>query len=247
MPIFKIKIAMLSRTNIQSKLNTVRRKEGDLIFKKSINDILNEVTLNDNRILEGLSTSDNVPHNAFKVDLLKTKNIYHISTIQKICIDYRLRFLHSSFFKSKLPYDAILKIKQLEEEHNTELKGFKIMAPSVMFKLENTDDPLLFAPIGNGYYYLIHKWGNDLNPFRKILMWPFKTFENLLILIFLLSFLCTLLVPTGLFSKQDESVAEFILMFFFMFKAVAGVFLFYGFAMGKNFNTAIWNSKYDKA
>ena len=30
----------------------------------------------------------------------------------------------------------------------------------------------------------------------------------------------------------------------FMFKAVAGIALYYGFAKGKNFNTAIWNSKY---
>jgi hypothetical protein len=32
-----------------------------------------------------------------------------------------------------------------------------------------------------------------------------------------------------------------------MFKAVAAIVLYYGFAKGKNFNTAIWNSAYSNA
>jgi hypothetical protein len=32
-----------------------------------------------------------------------------------------------------------------------------------------------------------------------------------------------------------------------MFKAIAAMVLYYGFAAGKNFNTAIWNSKYFNA
>ena len=34
---------------------------------------------------------------------------------------------------------------------------------------------------------------------------------------------------------------------FLMFKAIASIVLFYGFALGKNFNPAIWNSKYNKS
>ena len=41
------------------------------------------------------------------------------------------------------------------------------MAPSKLFELENYDDPLLFASLGDGYYYLIHKWGNDLSFLEK--------------------------------------------------------------------------------
>ena len=41
------------------------------------------------------------------------------------------------------------------------------MAPSALFRLEKTDDPLLFVPLGNNYYYLVHKWGNDLHPFSQ--------------------------------------------------------------------------------
>lgn len=130
--------------------------------------------------------------------------------------------------------------------HQTQLKGFKIIAPSKLFKLEDKDDPLLFAPIGNNYYYLIHKWGNDLNPLRKWFAWPFKNMVNLIVLVLLISYLTTLLVPEGLFSKKS-STAEFFLIFFFMFKCIASIVIFYGFALGKNFNPAIWKSKYFNA
>ena len=59
------------------------------------------------------------------------------------------------------------KIKSLEKTHNTNIGDFKIMAPSALFRLEKTDDPLLFVPLGNNYYYLVHKWGNDLHPFQN--------------------------------------------------------------------------------
>ena len=75
------------------------------------------------------------------------------------------------------------------------------MAPSALFRLEKTDDPLLFVPLGNNYYYLVHKWGNDLHPFRKLSMWPFKNIWNLLFAILLFSFLVTEITPLTLFTK----------------------------------------------
>ncbi|MBT8322547.1 MAG: hypothetical protein KJO94_03625, partial [Eudoraea sp.] len=90
------------------------------------------------------------------------------------------------------------------------------------------------------------KWGNDLHPLRRILVWPFKNVLNLTALVVLISYLATLMVPDGLFSKSNSS-AEFWIIFFFMFKSVAAVVIFYGFALGKNFNPAIWNSKYFNA
>ncbi len=166
--------------------------------------------------------------------------------IRGICIDFRLRFLDAKFFKGAIPPEGLSEIKRLEKEHGCELKGFKVLAPSRLFKLEDKDDPILFAPIGNGYYYLIHKWGNDLHPLRKWLVWPFKNIVNRAALVLLLSYLATLMVPDGLFSKSG-SAAEFWIIFFFMFKSIAAVVIFYGFALGKNFNSAIWNSKYFNA
>ena len=109
--------------------------------------------------------------NNFKIDKIDANRIYHIDQIKKICIDYRLRFLDANLFKGQFPIEAVEEIKVIEKTHQTELTSLKMMAPSKLFKLENADDPLLFAPMGNGYYFLIHQWGNDLHPLRKFLVW----------------------------------------------------------------------------
>ena len=238
---------MLPRTNIEEKLQNLRiqTSQEDKLLRE-VYELLRQDQESEDRITANISGKALAPANEFNFDLLETENIFHIDQIKKICIDYRLRFLDTKYFKGQIPDEAISKIKRLEKEHHTEIKGYKIIAPSKLFKLEDKDDPLLFAPIGNGYYYLIHKWGNDLQPLRKILVWPFKNIINLSALVILISYLATLLVPEGLFSKSSSS-AEFWIIFFFMFKSIAAVVIFYGFALGKNFNPAIWNSKYFNA
>ncbi len=238
---------ILERTNIESKLRYQQSKsneEADII--KQVKVILNSSIGIDKRILKEISSKEEIHNNTFNIDVLETDKIYHLSTIKSICVDYRLRFLNARYFKSDMPSEAIEKIKKLEAEHAIQLKGFKIMAPSKLFKLNKTDDPLLFAPIGNDYYYLIHTWGNDLHPLRKWLMLPFRNFESLALTTLLVSFFATFLIPNGLFSKQTSS-SEFWMLFFFMFKSIAAIVIFYGFALGKNFNIAIWNNKYNKA
>lgn len=239
---------MFPRTNLKTQLNKAKFKttsNEDIL--KQVHDVLKNVDERNEEILDKVNSGNSSDYNTFDFDKLQSSEIYHIDQIEKICINYRLRFLDSKYFKGQLPYEAISKIKTLEEEHETSLKGFKIMAPSKLFKLENADDPLLFAPIGNDYYYLIHKWGNDLSPFRRIAMWPFKTFENFMFLVLLSALICTSLVPSGFFMNEDNIRTEFILLFIFMFKWIGGIALYYGFAKGKNFNTAIWRSKYYNA
>ncbi len=238
---------LLRRTNIEAALQKARGRETqeeDVL--KEVELILQKDAKHQARIEDQLASSSSTAVNHFEFDLLETDKIYHIEQIKSICIDYRLRFLDSRYFKGTIPQEGISKIKQLEKEHGIEIEGYKIMAPSRLFKLEDKDDPLLMAPIGNGYYYLIHKWGNDLHPLRKLMAWPFKNVVNLIMVVLLGSYLLTTLVPEGLFSKTN-SAKEFWIIFFFMFKSVASVVIFYGFALGKNFNTAIWNSKYFNA
>ncbi|MBC2845393.1 hypothetical protein [Winogradskyella flava] len=237
----------LKRTNLEEKLNRIKAREKS---QQSILDTVREILAEDDKkdevILETISSHNTGNSNDFDFDLLESDKIYHIDQIKKICVTYRLRFLDTKFFKGELPYEAISKIKQLEKSHDIRLDGFKIMAPAKLFKLENYDDPLLFAPIGNGYYYLIHKWGNDLSPYRKLLMWPFKTFENFVFCTFILSILLTGLIPDGTFSDQKTS-ANAGIIFLFMFKSVFIVAMYYGYLAGKNFSSAIWDSKYYNA
>jgi len=182
--------------------------------------------------------------NDFDIDKLKSKNIYHISDIKKICIDYRLRFLNTKYFKGDIPYSAQTKLKTFKKEQKLNILDLKIMAPSKLFKLKNADDPLLFCNLGNDYFYLIDKWGNDLSFFRKISMWPFKSLTNILFFIAFLSLLATLIIPKGIFVYDNSPNTEFFITYLFMLKSIVAIVIFFGFSLGKNFNKAIWNRKY---
>ncbi len=236
----------LPRTNLEVQLQKSREKRiSPENILQQVQDIFQAETRKDDEILKEIQNGDS-GFNNFNLDLLESGRIFHLSDIEKLCIDYRLRFLDSTYFKGKIPYEALSRIKALEKEQQITLKGFKIVAPSKLFKLENADDPLLFAPMGNNYFYLIHKWGNDLHPFRKLIMWPFKHLENFIVLLLVLSLLIALSIPDGLFSPQ-QTTTQFLMIFFFAFKWVAGLSIFFGFKKGKNFSSAIWRSKYYNA
>lgn len=208
---------MFALTNIREELNVIREK----------------------------STLKNyeLPKNNFDIDKLDTNRIYHIDQIKKTCVDFRLRFLDATLFKGQFPVEAVDEIKAIEKAHQSELTSLKMMAPSKLFKLENADDPLLFAPMGNGYYYLIHQWGNDLHPLRKWLVWPLRNLITMCIAVLVGSFFLSLFVPLSVFTPNPTS-SDFFLVYFFMFKSVAAIVIYYTFARGKNVSQAIWNSKY---
>ncbi len=219
--------------------------------KKTVNenDFLREVVQileqNENertQIKQSLSSQSSTIANAFRFDALETNRIFHVNQIQKLCIDYRLRFLDSHLFKNAIPEEAISKINALEKEHGIYVSGFKIVAPSKTFDLESYDDPLLFAPIGNGYYYLIHQWGNDVSWLRKWKFKPVKNIENFLIFSLLVSILIAIVTPETNLSKQIPMASAIV--FLFAFKSVVAVALYYFFMMGKNFNSEIWNREF---
>ena len=235
----------MERTNIEDKLRKQRsRSRNEESVDKLLSDLLAEAQA-EHRIETTLASGINDITNDFNIDLLESDKVYHLESIKKICIDYRLRFLDSRYFKNEFPEEAISKIKRLEQEHDIELSGFKVMAPSKLFRLENPDDPLLFAPIGNGYYYLIHKWGNDLAPLRKLMVLPFKSLDTLMISTFFASVIITYLYSFTL-EDNEQFLSHVGLLFLFLFKSVIAVVIFYAIPRGKNVNEAIWDSKYTK-
>jgi hypothetical protein len=179
------------------------------------------------RILENLfeSTGD---LESLNFDALETERIYHISDIKKLCVDYRLRFLDSA--------------------QGREIKGFKMIAPAGMFKLAEKDkDPLLFVPMGGGYHYLLAKWGNDLHPLRKALVYPFRDFESLMKTVFGFCLAVALLFPEGLIRgpKDTGTILHLrVIFFFWMVFSTGAMTALYGFSRMKNFNANLWKSNY---
>ena len=239
---------MLPAVNLHKALDKARLSSYSNTngIQSLVEEIWENEALEKARVINSVSKKSKRSTNPFDFEKLETNRIYSEETIKRVCTDYRLRFLDLRYFKPELPLEAIQEIRHLEKQHQCEIAGMKIMAPSKLFRLEDKDDPLLFAPIGNGYYYLVHHWGNDLHPLRKALVWPMKGMVNLVITLMVFSYFITLLVPQGLFSKETGSM-EFWILYFFMFKCVVFVALYYGFAKSKNFNPFIWNSKYFNA
>ena len=141
---------MIKRINALKELQSVQSKllRGQDILEQ-VRSILEEDSKTEDRIQDTLNSGRHQDNNNLNIDILESGRIYHIESIKRICIDYRLRFLDSRLFKNEIPKEAISEIKSLEKAHQTELKGFKIMAPSKLFKLENADDPVLFVPLNN--------------------------------------------------------------------------------------------------
>lgn len=235
---------LLENINIEKKLHDFKIKNSnENSILEEVKSILLTADYTRQEITSRLESTGQIDSNQFVFDLLESQRIYHLSSIKGICIDYRLRFLESSLFKNNIPEEVISKIKNLEKLHNTKLEGFKIMAPSKLFKLKNADDPLLFAPIGNDYFYLIHKWGNDMSPLRKMFVLPLKSMSNATITIILVSLMTTLILPITKLGTTSITLVK-IISFLFIFKSYFAIFLYYAFWKGKNFNSQIWDTKF---
>ncbi len=233
----------MKNVNLELELIAIRDKEKNSDLLLQVEKVLIDDEISRNAILNKLSfKNENSNKNALVFDLLKTENIFHINHIENICINYRLRFLDSSLFKNNIPEEAISKIKNIEKEHQTKLTGFKIVAPSKAFHLLNYDDPLLFIPIGNNHYYLVHKWGDEFKWYRKLLVWPIKNLSNFIITSILISLIVALIVPENNLSKSVPLAP--LIVFLFAFKSIVAVFAYYFFMAGKNFNEEIWQRKY---
>ena len=225
--------------------NTLRKDRDKHISSEDLKDMIQAIfdqkEATKSRVKSTLETPNNSYVNNLTFDALDLDKIFHIDSIKKLCINYRLRFLDTHLFKGEYPKELYSIIPNLENDHKIQLKDFKIMAPSKLFRLKTKEDPLLFVPIGNGYYYLVHKWGEDLKSYRKILVWPFKNINTLIFTSIILSLLSTAI---GSAFFNDFSDTQLLVIFIFNIKTFVFVTFYLLFMMRKNFNESIWNSKY---
>ncbi|MCF6132439.1 hypothetical protein [Flavobacterium wongokense] len=234
---------LANKLNLERELLSKRKKfKPEAAILAEVKALFAENDFAREKISQKISAKKVAESNQLQFDLLETDRIFHLEQIKTVCIDYRLRFLDSNIFKNNIPEEAISKIRMMEKEHNTSLEGFKIIAPSKSFHLLNYDDPLLFIPIGNDYYYLIHQWGTEINPWRKLLVLPIKNLWNFTLASIIVSIIITLLVPENNLSKSVPLAS--IIIFLFAFKSIFAVFAYYFFMMGKNFNEEIWQRQY---
>lgn len=173
------------------------------------NDILNQKNYEDKRRLFDYGLREAVINAQYVVDKnehakerakLKNERIFSKKDIIDIACKYGLRFLEAEKYKGNLPLDLPQKIKEAEnkmEELGLEnRKEAFILAPADNFKLEERPkDPLMFVNVGGDLYYLVHKWGNDLSIFRRLLFFPAQSWWNMALSIIIL---CTPFIYFGI-------------------------------------------------
>lgn len=222
--------------DLEKELNRLKEKDQKQAVLSEVDSILQQAEQEDLRVSASLSGEQKTI--LIDESLLDDSRIYSYEQIKQICIKYRLRFLDSKVFKGEIPYEAIAKIKQLEREQNQTLNGFKIVAPKELFQLEDKDsDPLLFLPLKNGRYYLIHKWGGELNVFRSILAFPLRNFMSMFWFLVGVAIVFSLAVPT-------PSWHVFLFLVVHSFIAICGITCMLVFMARENFSSTEWNSKY---
>ena len=233
----------MKRIDLFEELLVEKNKE---ISSDELSSLLKDIWLKEDsikdQIKKKLFKKNDSNFNKLKFDKMESKNIFHKNKIKKICVRYRLRFLDSKLFKGDYPENITSIISDLERKHETQLDNFMIMAPSKLFKVKSPDDPILFVPIGNDYYYLIHKWGKEFNQIRKLLVLPFKNIDNLTIFSVLVSVFFALL---GKLIIPSLTLSEVFLLFLFLVKGFIFIFFYLFFLTRRNFSESIWNSKYD--
>ena len=233
----------MKKVNLFEELLRERNKQiSSNELKSLIKDIWDKEDFKKNRIAKSLNEKNNENFNKMKFAEMETKNIFHKDTIKSICVQYRLRFLDSNLFKGDYPNNITKVISDIEKKNETTLNNFMIMAPSKLFKIKSPDDPILFVPLGNDYYYLIHKWGEEFNHLRKLLVLPFKNIDNLTVFSILVSVFFALV---GKLFMPSLTSSEVFILFLFLVKGFIFIFFYMFFLTRRNFSESIWNSKYD--
>ncbi|MDZ4663530.1 MAG: hypothetical protein SGJ15_01510 [Bacteroidota bacterium] len=219
----------------------------DLVINE-VHKILNKDLFHEKKVLSHLQLY-NRSFELMNEDDADVLSIFSLADIKQICIAYRLRFIDSQHYKKEIPYEAILKIKDLNVKHRKDLKGFKILAPIKNFRADGKDDELLvFAPTDNGNYYLIHKWGNGLRKSRKLINWPMRRFETLVFTVALVSAILAVSLPTRLIWLPEH--ADYWGMyragaFFHILIFNMGFTAYLAFAFSNNLSTSSWDSAND--
>lgn len=237
---------MFESINLRTELFKIRKSKAQQEIDETLEafkDLFRADWEKENRINQNLSNGSKgyyFPSNA----RLDSDKIFDISAIKSLCTKYRLRFLPTKYFKADFPIEAMRAIKDIEQENCTEIKNFMIIAPSGLFKLEDANkDPLLFVPLENNRFYLIHQWGNDLAWYRRFMAWPLKSLSKLVVTIMLLSILTASVIP-GILISSSVNYFSFgrVVFAIWLMLSISAIVSYLWFMLNQKFSEDEWNS-----
>lgn len=220
------------------------RKEGDFVIDE-VNRILAESAFKDQQVLDHLRQY-NQSFDLLDEEGLDADHLFSEKDIKKQCIGFRLKFLDSRHYKPEIPYEAVLRIKYLNEVQRKDLQHFKILGKSEGFKTGEGSPFLLFAQTAYGRHYLVHAWGHRLKWYQKISAFPMRNFETLLITVLLIAFTTTMSLPTTLITLDREATywcGYRIATFFHLFIFYSGITAYLLVGFNRNFSSSVWKNE----
>ncbi|MBL7931200.1 MAG: hypothetical protein JNL60_04845 [Bacteroidia bacterium] len=241
---------MRTRANIKEKLKDLaansRSNQEELV--REARRILKQELFSDKKILDNLKQY-NKANEVLDEENIDSDLVFRIEEIRKIAIVNRLKFLESKLYKSEVPYEAVLRIKYLNDHFYKDIAHFRILSHPESFVNGGLDhESLLFAKTNYDNYYLIHSWGKKPKWYRHYQFWPLKKFETLVISLLIFTLVIALVLPTRLITL-DASATYWsgyrAAAFFHLLIFNLGVTAYITFAFGKNFSSSIWNKYKD--
>lgn len=175
---------------------------------------------------------------------IKSEKVFTIAEIKTICMNYGLRFLDIEHYKGNLPSNIAASIKAAAKEtgYDSSMLDLYIIAPKDSFELQaEPKDPLLFAKLLDGSYYLVCKWGDDLNAMRYVSNLPMRT-PGTLTLTACITLSLLIFTPVYLIGANGIPALLLFLLSFAILLAGALVFGISSDVEGTNINN--WNKKF---
>ena len=239
---------MFSSVNIQDELVKIRQKHAGVqhSLTQQVEDAKGKGAPVDEFILRRIRTAAKPGKWNFENQLLDKNKVFSIDDIKSICIQYRLRFLDSKFFKLEdLTADEKNTVKSLEKETGKEITKVKMLASTQFFRQENlTSAPFLFAQLDETNFYLVHKVGVDFKWYKKLISFPFRSILALLITLLVIVLPLMFVIPSVIFSKPEQ--VQYYQMLYLAGFTVSTLFIvvFGGFTFYKKFSNFCWKSPY---
>lgn len=210
--------------------------------------ILKKDLFNEQKILENLRQY-NRSFEKPDEEQLPAELIFRPEEIRDLAINYRLKWLDSKLYKPEIPYEAVLRIKYLNDTFHKDIRYFKILSlPESFNSATQQSEALLFARTNYDNYYLVHSWGQKIKWYRAIQFWPLRRFESLVLTVLAITLVITLALPTFLITLDAKATywcGYRVATFFHLLIFNLGVTAYITFAFGKNFSSSIWNKYKD--
>lgn len=218
-------------------------KGGDDLVREARR-ILKQDLFANKKILENLRQYNKISE-VLDEESLDPNLVFKIEDIRHLAIKHRFKFLESKLYKPEIPYEAVLRIKYLNDTFHKEIRHFRILSqPGSFTDVTQDHESLLFAKTNYDNYYLVHSWGKKPKWYRQYQFWPLKKFESLVITLLTVTLIIALVLPTSLITLDAKATywsGYRAAAFFHLLIFNLGVTAYITFAFSKNFSSSIWN------